>query len=204
MGALMGLQFAVGAPNSPYTNWDLIVSHGLPVVRVGGVFGPIQIQWAYIPTSNALWIGTEVGFGGEPDVERLMASVDAVTARIQGQGPYFDELPTALSVRGGDIAFVRRTDLSVDRPAAPGEEAFGFALNFTPQGALARFAIRFSSVQAAQEALEALQAGQSPYLAQDLYAGQLVEAQLRGRELVFTVSVDFKGLVGLLLVVMPS
>lgn len=203
-GPLFGLQFAVGAPGSPYTNWDLTHSNGLPVIRTGGNFGPVKIQWAYAFEANALWVGTEVSFGPPPNVARLETTLSAVTARASGQGAYFDELAIAAGLRGGDVAFVRQTEPATDRPAATGEQALGLAMRFTPEGALVDFEVRFSSEAAAEAALDALRAGASPYLAQDLYQGALLSAYRQGRELLFSVRTTLAGAVGLLVVVMPS
>lgn len=203
-GPLFGLQFAVGPPQSPFTNWELTESNGLPLIRVGGLFGPVQIQWGYAITQDALWVGTEISFGPPPDVERLQTTMNAITARTQGQGAYFDELLIALGTRGGDIAFVRKTDAALDRPAAAGEQAFGFSMNFSEQGAQVQFDVRFNSAADAASALSDLQAGTSPYLAQDLYQGQLQNVRQRRNELIFTVETNFTGVVGLLLVVMPN
>lgn len=203
-GPLFGLQFAVGAPQSPFTNWELVESNGLPLIRTGGVFGPVQIQWGYAIAQSALWVGTEISFGPPPDVERLQTTMNALTARTQGQGAYFDELLIALGTRGGDIAFVRKTDPALDRPVATGERAFGFSMNFSEQGARVQFDVRFNSAADAAGALSDLRAGTSPYLAQDLYQGQLQNVRQQGTELIFTVETDFTGVVGLLLVVMPN
>lgn len=203
-GALFGLQFAVGAPGSPFTNWDLGQSNGLPLILTGGVFGPVQIQWGYAFAGDALWVGTETSFGPPPDVARLQSTMDAVTRRAAGEGDFFDELLIALNVRQGDLAFVRKTDVSLDRPSAAGENAAGFAVNFTDSGALVRFDVRFDNDALAKAALAELEIGASAYLAQDLYQGKLLSARRLGNELTFTVSTDLTGVVGLLLVVMPN
>jgi len=109
-----------------------------------------------------------------------------------------------LNVRQGDIAFVRKTDTALDRPAAGGEHAAGFVVNFTESGALVKFDVRFNDDALAAAALSELENGSSPYLAQDLYQGQLVAAHRTGNELQFTVTTDPTGVVGLLLVVMPN
>jgi len=203
LGALMGIRFAAQAPGSPFKNWEMLDSNGLPLVQTGGTFGPVNIQWGYVPTPNALWVGTETSFGAPADVERLLASVDHVTKRIQGQGAYFDELPVALAVRGGDVSFVRQTDPATDRPVAEGEQALGFAMNFADGGARVRFDIRFGAAANAAAALAALEEGQSPYLAQDLYEGELVSARRNGAELRFTVETTLRGAVGLILLAIP-
>ena len=203
-GPLFGLQFAVGAPGSPYANWELTSSNGLPLIRTGGNFGPVQIQWGYAFEANALWVGTEVSFGPPPNAARLETTMAAVTARATGQGAYFDELGIAAGVRGGDVAFVRRTEPTTDRPAVVGEQALGFSMRFVPGGALVDFEVRFSSDAIAASALANLRDGTSPYLAQDLYQGTLVNAHQQGKELLFTVQSTLAGAVGLLLVALPN
>ncbi len=203
VGALMGIRFASQAPGSPFKNWEMLNVNGLPVVQTGGTFGPVNIQWGYIPTPGALWVGTETSFGAPANVERLLESVNAVTARIQGQGAYFDELPVALAVRGGDVSFVRQTDPATDRPVVEGEQAMGFAIRFVSGGARVDFDVRFGSEAAAAAALAALREGQSPYLAQDLYEGALVDARRNGAELRFSVDTGLRGAVGLIALAIP-
>lgn len=203
-GPLFGLQFAVGAPGSPYANWELSQSNGLPLIRTGGLFGPIPIQWGYAFETNALWVGTEVGFGGPPNSQRLDATMAAVTARARGQGAYFDELAIAAGVRGGDISFVRRTQSATDRPAVAGEQALGFSMRFAPEGAVVDFEVRFSSEAAAVVALASLRDNSSPYLAQDLYQATLLTTRQQGKELLFSVQTTLAGAVGLLLVALPG
>lgn len=203
-GPLFGLQFAVGAPGSPYANWELSQSNGLPLIRTGGLFGPVQIQWGYAFEASALWVGTEVGFGGPPNSQRLDATMAAVTARAKGQGAYFDELAIAAGVRSGDISFVRQTEPATDRPAMVGEQALGFSMRFVPGSAWVDFEVRFSSEAAATAALASLRDGTSPYLAQDLYQGALLTARQQGKELLFTVQSTLAGAVGLLLVALPG
>lgn len=203
-GSLMGLQFAAGAPGSPFTNWELTQARGLPLVRLGGVFGPVQIQWAYLPHGTALWVGTELSFGPPPDVARLEASADLVAARILGQTGYFDELLVALSVRGGQLAFVRRTDPATDRPLAAGETAMGFRIAFDEDGAEVHFNLRFASAAQAAAAQAALEAGSSPYLATGLYQGRLLTVRRQGTTLDAVVRTDLTGAVGLILTAMPN
>ena len=203
-GPLLGLQFAVGAPGSPFTNWELTASNGLPLIRTGGVFGPVQIQWGYAFEASALWVGTEVAFGTPPNSQRLETTIAAVTAQAKGQSAYFDELAIAAGVRGGDISFVRQTEPATDRPAVAGEQALGFSMRFVPGGAQVDFEVRFSSEGVAAFALASLRDGTSPYLAQDLYQGTLLNARQQGKELLFTVQSTLAGAVGLLLVALPN
>lgn len=203
-GPLFGLQFAVGAPMSPFTNWELQDSNGFPLIRTGGVFGPVQIQWGYAFDANALWVGTETSFGPPPNVERLETTMADITARILREGDFFDELLIALGARGGDLAFVRTTDASVDRPTAAGEQAMSFAMNFDEAGATVNFDVRFNSSAEAAAALAALNDGSSPFLAQDLYQGELLNARQQGPEVLFSVSTSLAGAVGLVILVMPN
>jgi hypothetical protein len=204
-GALQGLRAAAGAPNSPFTHWDIETIDGLPVVFIGGTFGPVAIEWAYIPLEGALWVGTEVAFlPGQPDAERLKATTEKVIARLLGKPGtgYFDELHIAVQVRGGQVAFVRKS-LDGERPLEPGEQAMGFTLSLTGTDVNGKFALRFDSVAAAAAAAERLQQGTSPYLAQDLYQAQLVGLQQNGRVLTVEIATDPRGLVGLLQLIMP-
>ncbi len=205
-GALQGLRAAAGAPNSPFTHWDMETIDGLPVIFVGGTFGPVAIEWAYIPREGALWVGTEVAFlPGQPDVERLRATTQKVVARLLGQPGtgYFDELHIAVQVKGGQVAFVRKS-LNGERPLEPGEQAMGFTLSLAGDTAInGKFALRFDSVAAAAAAAKRLQQGTSPYLAQDLYQAQLVGLQQNGRVLTVEVATGLRGLVGLLQLIMP-
>ncbi len=203
-GALQGLKAAVGAPNSPYTHWDLVEMDGVPVVFVGGVFGPIPIEWAYIPLATRLWFGTEVGLGGPANRARLGASAGRVIARLQGRIGVFDEFIAAYATRGGVIAFVRRTDALKDKPIEQAEEAMSYAVFFEGATARVRFQIRFASETAAQIASSNLAVGKSSYLAQDLYRAALIQRRLSGRVLDFEVRTDLRGVVGLLLLTMPS
>ncbi|MFN4218095.1 MAG: hypothetical protein ACK4HB_02225 [Candidatus Bipolaricaulia bacterium] len=203
-GALQGLKAAVGAPNSPYKHWELVEMDGIPVVFVGGVFGPIPIEWAYIPLATRLWFGTEVGLGGPANIDRLKASAGRVVGRLTGRVGVFDEFIAAYATRGGALAFVRRTDLAKDKPVEPNEEAMSYAVFFEGTTARVRFEIRFLSEGAAQAALSNLLAGKSSYLAQDLYRAELVSRAIFGRVLDFEVRTDLRGVVGLLILTMPS
>ncbi|MFQ6117026.1 MAG: hypothetical protein ACE5LQ_02030 [Candidatus Bipolaricaulia bacterium] len=203
MGALMGVQYAVGAPGSPFTDWEMETIHGLPVVFIGGAFGPLQIQWAYIATEHTLWIGTEVAFGGEPDVARLRATTELVIERMRGRVAPFPELPIAVAVRGGDLAFVRVSDPAVDRPLESGEQAMGYYVSFTDNGAEIHFALRFSSVAEAAAAGKKIAGGGSGYLAQDLYRGELVSLSRVNRDLYFDVAAGLPGIIGLLMLTIP-
>ncbi len=209
-GALQGLRAAVGAPGSPFTRWAMERVEGLPVVFVGGQFGPVAIEWAYIPLAQALWVGTEVAFlPGQPDVERLRATTERVVRRVLGRPDvgYFDELHVAVQLKDGQLAFVRRS-LSEERPLEPGEQAMGFRLQLAlppadPSGVRGRFVLRFDSVDAARRAVERLEQGTSPYLGQALYRAQLVDVQRSGRVVTADVTTDLRGLVGLLQLVLP-
>lgn len=203
-GALQGLKAAVGAPNSPYTHWDLVEMDGIPVVFTGGVFGPIPIEWAYIPLASQLWFGTEVGLGGPANQARLRASAEHIVARLKGRIGVFDEFIAAYATRGGAIAFVRRTDPAKDKPVEPNEEAMSYAVFFEGTSSRVRFEIRFASESAAQAALTHILAGTSSYVAQDLYRAELVDRKIAGRVLDFEVRTDLRGVVGLLILTMPS
>nr|BAL53771.1 hypothetical protein HGMM_F08F07C30 [uncultured Acetothermia bacterium]BAL59469.1 hypothetical protein HGMM_OP4C105 [Candidatus Acetothermum autotrophicum] len=203
-GALQGLKAAAGAPNSPYKHWELVEMDGIPVIFTGGVFGPIPIEWAYIPLANQLWFGTEVGLGGPANVARLKSSAERVIGRLTGRVGIFDEFIAAYATRGGAIAFVRHTDSAKDKPVELGEEAMSYAVFFEGTTARVRFEIRFASEGAAQTALSNLLAGKSGYLAQDLYRAELVDRKITGRVLDFEVRTDLRGVVGLLILTMPS
>ena len=203
MGALMGVQYAVGAPGSPFTHWDREAIAGMPVIFIGGAFGPIRIEWAYITLGRTLWIVTEVGLGREPDRERLRATTELVLARLRGEVKCFSELPIAMAVRGGDLAFVRVTDPAMDRPLEAGEQAMGYAVHFTEARATARFAVRFASEEEATQAEERISTGVSGYLAQDLYRGELVSISRVGRDLYLEVAAELPGIIGLLMLTIP-
>lgn len=203
-GALQGLKAAVGTPNSPYTHWDLVEMDGIPVIFTGGIFGPIPIEWAYIPLANQLWFGTEIGLGGPANRDRLKASAERVVGRLTGRVEVFDEFIAAYATRGGAVAFVRRTDAAKDKPIEQAEEAMSYAVFFDGATARVRFQIRFASEAAAQIASSNLVAGKSSYLAQDLYRAELIQRRLSGRVLDFEVRTDLRGVVGLLILTMPS
>ncbi len=203
-GALQGLKAAAGAPGSPYKHWEMVEIEGIPVIFTGGIFGPIPIEWAYIPLANRLWFGTEIGLGGPANTARLKASAERVVGRLTGRVGVFDEFVAAYATRGGALAFVRRTDLTRDKPAELGEEVMSYAVFFEGTTARVRFAIRFVSESAAQAALSNLLSGKSSYLAQDLYRAELGNRTISGRVLDFEVRTDLRGIVGLLILTMPS
>ncbi len=205
-GALMGLRAAAGAPGSPFTHFDLEEIRGMPVAFVGGVFGPVALEWAYIPTEGALWVGTEVAFQpGRPDADRLRATAELMVNKLLGQrsAGRFSELHVAIQVRGGQVAFVR-TSGAGERPLETGEQAMGFALTLADAGRVnGHFALRFDSLAEATAAADRMESGTSPYLAQDLYQAELAGLQRSGRTLNVDVTTDLRGLVGLLMLVMP-
>jgi len=201
--ALQGLQGAVGAPGSPYTNWKAETIGGFPVVFTGGVFGPVQIQWAYIVMPQVLWVGTEVSFSGQPNVDRLRASAQQIIARYFGQVGPMAELITARDLRGGTIAFVRITDPTRDQPLLPGESVMGFSAQINGDSVSVKFELRFETDAQAQAALAQLQAGQSSYLTAQLYQAQFIGLLYDGRSPAFEAQTDLKGLAGLLLLTMP-
>ncbi|GEM_PF-928115 len=205
MGALRGLQAAAQAPNSPFTRFEWETLDGVSVAFVEGTFGPVALEWAYIPTEGTLWIGTEVAFlPGRPDEERLRKTTRRMVDKLLGRrtAGTFSELAVAVSVRGGDLGFVRLTEPQ-DRPQEPGEQAMGFRMTVGPEDVVGRFVLRFASRADAQAAAQRLREGTSPYLAQDLYRAELVGLQQEGRTLLVEVQTDLRGLVGLLLLVMP-
>lgn len=203
MGALMGVQHAAGAPGSPFTHWDQETIAGLPVVFLGGAFGPLNIEWAYIVFGRTLWIVTEVAFGAQPDVERLRATAELVIARYQGKAKAFPELLLATVVRGGALAFVRVSDPAVDRPLEQGEQAMAYRVSFTPEGAQVHFVMRFDSASAATEAVKRIEGGTSGYLAQDLYRGELAGVSWVNREVQLDVAAGLPGIIGLLMLTIP-
>jgi hypothetical protein len=203
LSALQGLQGAVGAPGSPYTNWKQEMIGSLPVVFTGGVFGPVQIQWAYVVMPQALWVGTEVSFSGQPNVDRLRASTQQIIARYFGQVGPMAELITARNLRGGTIAFVRITDPTRDQPLFPGESVMGFSAKIDGNSVSIKYELRFETDTQSQAALAQLQAGQSGYLSAQLYQAQFVGLLYGGRSPGFEVQTDLKGLAGLLLLTMP-
>lgn len=203
LGALQGLKAATGAPGSPYTEWELVDLGGVPAVFIGAVFGPLPIQYAYLPVGMQLWFGTEVGLGGPPNKARLRASTERIAARLQGRGGVFGEFIAAYPTRGGAIAYVRLTDTLKDKPLERDEEAMSYAVFFEGAAARVRFNLRFLNETAARAALENLRAGKSSYLAQDLYRAELLNVQLNERFLDFEVRTDLRGIVGLLVLTMP-
>jgi len=203
-GALQGLKAAVGAPNSPYTHWDLVEMDSIPVIFTGGVFGPIPIEWAYIPLATQLWFGSEIGLGAPPNRDRLKASAERVVGRLTGRVGIFDEFIAAYATRGGAVAFVRRTDSAKDKPVEQSEEVMSYAIFFDGAAARVHFQIRFTTEAAAQAALSNLLSGKSSYLAQDLYRAELIDRKIAGRVLDFDVRTDLRGVVGLLILTMPS
>jgi hypothetical protein len=203
-GALQGLKFAAGAPNSPYTHWSLENIQNTPVIFTGGNFGPTKIEWAYIPLVNRLWIGTETAFTGEANKRRLRESTEKIIARQLGQISYFDEWASAIAAQDGQIGFVRKSDNARDKLLEPDEEAMSFAIRLDQDKAWVRFFVRFQSVEAASQALVRLRSGQTSYLAQDLYQGQLQSAQQSDRFLALEVLTTLRGVVGLLVLAMPS
>ncbi len=203
-GALQGLKFAAGAPNSPYTNWNLESVQGVPVIFTGGNFGPVKIEWAYIPLVNRLWVGTETAFSGEVNMRRLRESAEKIIARQLGKISYFDEFALAVAARDGQIGFVRKTDSTKDKPIEPSEEAMSFAIRLDADKALVRFSVRFQTAEAASQALTRMRSGQSSYIAQDLFQGQFVNAQQSDRFVTLEVTTTLRGLVGLLVLAMPS
>ncbi|NIT75462.1 MAG: hypothetical protein GWO44_00790 [Thermoplasmata archaeon] len=144
-----------------------------------------------------------MAFGGEPDRERLRASTELVIDRMRGKVKCFSELPIAVAVRGGDLAFVRESDPAADRPVEPGEQAMGYAVRFVEGGAQVGFAIRFSSTAQASQSQEKLAGGESGYLGQDLYRGELVGMSRVNRDLYFDVAAGLPGIIGLLMLTIP-
>jgi hypothetical protein len=204
-GALQGLRAAAGAPGSPFTHWELESFKGQPVVFVGGVFGPVALEWAYLPIEGSLWVGTEVAFApGTPNIARLRTTTEKIAAKLKGERGvgHMDELHIAIQVRGGQVAFVRKST-NADRPLEAGEQAMGFTLTVVDGQVAAQFVLRFESQAAAIAAADRMTAGSSPYLAQGLYQAQLVNAQRTRRVLVSDVTTSLRGLVGLLSLVMP-
>lgn len=204
LGALQGLKAATGAPGSPYQEWEMTDLGGVPAVFIGAVFGPIPIQYAYLPVGIQLWFGTEVGLGGPPNKARLRESAQKIATRLQGRGGVFSEFVTAYSTRGGTIAFTRLTNPLQDKPVERDEEAMSYSVTFDGTTARVRFHLRFLSEMAANVARENLRAGRSPYLAQDLYRAELVSVHQNGRFLELEVRTDLRGVVGLLVLTMPA
>ncbi len=203
-GALQGLKAAAGAPGSPYKHWEMEEIQGIPVVFTGGVFGPIPIEWAYIPLATRLWFGSEIGLGAPPHRDRLRASAELIIKRLLDQIGGFSEIDAAQVTHGGSIAFVRRTDATKDKPIEANEEVMSYAIFFDEATARVRFHVRFVTEEAAQSALTNLLEGKSSYLAQDLYRAELVDGKINGRVLDIEVRTDLRGVVGLLILTMPS
>ncbi|MCS6936747.1 MAG: hypothetical protein NZ610_06580 [Candidatus Bipolaricaulota bacterium] len=203
LGALQGLKAATGAPGSPYQEWEQVDLGGVPAVFIGAVFGPIPIQYAYLPLGIQLWFGTEIGLGGPPNKARLRESAHKIAARLQGRGEVFGEFVAAYPTRGGTIAYVRLTDSLKDKPVERDEEAMSYSVAFDGTTARVRFHLRFLTEAAASAAHANLRAGRSPYLAQDLYRAELIGVQQSGRFLDIEVRTDLRGVVGLLVLTMP-
>ena len=203
MAAVGGLEAGVGTPGSSYQNWDMETIVDTPVVITGGRFGPFEMQWGYFAKDGVLWIGSEVGLIAPPDLNRLRASSESILNRAAGEARVFDELFIGLSVGGGDLAFARASDPSVDRPLEGGEEAMGYAVTFDGASATVRFIVRFSSIEEAAAAADKLAAGTSSYLAQDLYHGELAKLTPADEVLLFEVTTDLAGIVGLLMLTVP-
>lgn len=204
-GALRGLERAVGAPASPFRSWNLEEIEGFEVFFIGASFGPILIQWAYLPLSpDALWVATEVAFApAEPEVTKVRASVELLIGRLLRRVSYFDELLIGALVRGGDVAYVRSPSDPTDKPFEAGEQAMGFSLSVVGDKVLGKFSLRFTTAAQATAALANLQAGRSPYLGQELYQAKLIRVQQTSRALEIEVETTLRGIVGLILLVMP-
>ncbi len=205
-GALRGLERAVGAPGSPYRSWKSENIEGFDVFFIGALFGPIRIQWAYLPLSpDVLWVATEVVFApAEPDVTKVRASVERLIGRLLGRVGYFDELLIGAWVRGGDIAYIRApSDPKRAKPFEAGEQAMGFSLGVAGDKVIGKFNLRFETTEQAAAALENIKAGRSPYLKQELYEAKLVRTQQAGRALEVETETTLRGIVGLIQLVMP-
>lgn len=205
-GALRGLERAVGAPGSPYRSWKLETIEGFDAFFIGAVFGPINIQWAYLPLGpDMLWVATEVVFApAEPDVTKVRSSVERLIGRLLGRVGYFDELFIGAWVRGGDIAYVRApSDPKRDKPLEAGEQAMGFSLSVAGDKVSGRFVLRFETAEQTTAAVENLRAGRSPYLKLELYEAKLLTVQRASRSLEIGVETALRGIVGLIQLVMP-
>lgn len=202
--ALQGLKAAAGAPGSPYKHWEMVQIEGIPVIFTGGIFGPIPIEWAYIPLATQLWFGSEIGIGAIPNRDRLRASAELVIKRLLDQVGGVREIEAAQAVPGGSIAFVRLTDSVKDKPIEANEEAMSYAVFFEGTTVRVHFHIRFATDEAAQNALTRILEGNSSYLAQDLYRAELVGHKISEHVLDFEVRTDLRGIVGLLILTMPS
>ena len=203
MTAVGGIEAGAGAPGAPYQNWDMETIVDTSVVITGGRFGPFEMQWAYFAKDGLLWIGSEVGLIAPPDVDRLRASTESILKRATGETHVFDELLMGLAVGGGDISFVRSSDAAKDRPLEAGDEAMAYAVTFDGDSATVRFLIRFSSIDEATATADRLSAGTSSYLAQDLYHGELTDLTQADALLLYEVTTDLAGIVGLLMLTVP-
>lgn len=205
-GALRGLERAIGAPGSPFRSWKSENIEGFDVFFIGGHFGPIKIQWAYLPLmKDMLWVATEVVFApAEPDVTKVRTSVERLIGRLLGRVGYFDELLIGASVRGGDVAYVRApSDPQRAKPFEAGEQAMGFSLSVAGDIAIGKFALRFETTEQAAAALENIKAGKSSYLKQELYEAKLIGVRQSGRALEIETETTLRGIVGLIQLVMP-
>ena len=203
MQAVGEIEAGAGAPGAPYQNWDMETIADTSVVTTGGRFGPFEMQWSYFAKDDLLWIGSEVGLIAPPDVDRLRASTESILRRSTGEAPVFDELLMGLGVGGRDISFVRATDNAKDRPLEAGEEALGYAVTFDGDSATVTFLVRFSTIDEATGAAGKIVEGTSSYLAQDLYHGELTDLTQADAVLLFEVTTDLAGVVGLLMLTVP-
>lgn len=203
MAAVGEIGAGAGAPGAPYQNWDMETIVDTSVVITGGRFGPFEMQWAYFAKNDLLWIGSEVGLIAPPDVDRLRASSESVLNRSIDKVPVFAELLMGMAVGGGDISFVRVTDTVKDRPLEAGDEAMAYAVTFDGDAATVRFLVRFGAADEASAAAAQLNEGTSSYLAQDLYHGELTELTQADALLMFEVTTDLAGIVGLLMLTVP-
>ena len=203
MQAVAEIEAGAGAPGAPYQNWDMETIVDTSVVITGGRFGPFEMQWGYFAKDDLLWIGSEVGLIAPPDVDRLRASTESILRRATGEAPVFDELLMGLGVGGGDISFVRATDNAKDRPLEAGEESMGYAVTFEGDSATVQFLVRFSSIEEAAAAAGKIVEGTSGYLAQDLYHGEFTDLTQADAVLLFEVTTDLAGVVGLLMLTVP-
>ncbi|MCK5246202.1 hypothetical protein KAR02_04850 [Candidatus Bipolaricaulota bacterium] len=203
MQAVGEIEAGAGAPGAPYQNWDMETIVDTSVVITGGRFGPFEMQWGYFAKDGVLWIGSEVGLIAPPDLDRLRASTESILKRAAGEAPVFDELLMGLAVGDGDISFVRASDTSVDRPLETGDEAMAYSVTFDGDSARVRFLVRFSSIEDATASADKLSAGTSSYLAQDLYHGELADLTQADALLLFEVTTDLAGIVGLLMLTVP-
>lgn len=202
-GALQGLNAFAQSPESGYTHGEFGQIGPVPIFSAGGFFGPVAIEWIYIPAEGGLWVGSEVAFQpGVPDVARLQATAEIIVDKLLGASGQMGEVLIGLQVRGGDVGYVR-SSTPQERPFEPGEQALGFSMIFTEDGAIVNFAVRFDSAGSAAAAEAGLLDGTSSYLAQDLYQAELVSVVRNQRALNFQVATSRSGVVGLLFLVMP-